>query len=70
MAGVVAGLVLLARGLTGHRSAWSPPVGLHEQRGRRQYRELRLEPGDPVTILGRALPFVDLTDPDAGLKSA
>jgi hypothetical protein len=33
-------------------------------RGRgRSYREARLEPGDPVTIVGRALPFSDLDDP-------
>ncbi len=31
-------------------------------RGRR-YRESRLEPGDPVTIVGRAMPFSDLADP-------
>ena len=32
---------------------------------RRSYRETRLEPGDPVTVLGRALPFSDLSDPVA-----
>jgi hypothetical protein len=31
--------------------------------GRRSYKERRLEPGDPVTIVGRALPFSDLADP-------
>ena len=32
--------------------------------GRRShYREDRLEPGDPVTIVGRAMPFSDLADP-------
>jgi hypothetical protein len=31
-------------------------------RGRR-YRESRLAPGDPVTIVGRAMPFADLADP-------
>jgi hypothetical protein len=31
--------------------------------GRRAYREERLEPGDAVTIVGRALPFSDLSDP-------
>ena len=31
-------------------------------RGRR-YREARLQMGDPVTIVGRALPFADLADP-------
>jgi hypothetical protein len=30
---------------------------------RRSYREARLAPGDPVTIIGRALPFADLADP-------
>lgn len=32
-------------------------------RGERRYQEWRLEPGDAVTIVGRALPFVDLADP-------
>lgn len=40
---------------------WRP--GLLDRRGRRSYRETRLEPGDPVTIVGRALPFSDLADP-------
>lgn len=31
--------------------------------GRRSYLEKRLEPGDTVTIVGRALPFSDLADP-------
>jgi hypothetical protein len=30
---------------------------------RRRYREARLAPGDAVTIVGRALPFSDLSDP-------
>ena len=34
-----------------------------DRRGRRRYRETRLEPGDAVTIVGRALPFGDLPDP-------
>jgi hypothetical protein len=34
------------------------------ERGRR-YREARLEPGDAVTVVGRALPFGDLSDPVA-----
>jgi len=38
---------------------------LRDRRGRRQYRETRLEPGDPITIIGRALPFGDLPDPAA-----
>ena len=37
---------------------------LHERAARaRHYRETRLEPGDAVTIIGRALPFGDLSDP-------
>ena len=31
--------------------------------GRRRYREARLAVGDPVTVVGRALPFGDLADP-------
>ena len=34
-----------------------------EPRGRRRYREARLEPGDTITVVGRALPFGDLPDP-------
>ena len=30
---------------------------------RRRYREARLEPGDAVTVVGRAIPFSDLADP-------
>ncbi len=30
---------------------------------RRRYREARLEPGDAVTVVGRAIPFSDLSDP-------
>jgi hypothetical protein len=41
----------------------SDPAGLRGRGGRRSYRESRLEPGDPVTIVGRALPFADLADP-------
>jgi len=36
---------------------------LHDRHARRQYRETRLEPGDPITIVGRVLPFGDLPDP-------
>jgi hypothetical protein len=46
--------------------------GLLDRRGRRSYRESRLEPGDAVTIVGRALPFSDLADPagaDVGTES-
>jgi hypothetical protein len=32
---------------------------------RRHYHEARLEPGDQVTVVGRALPFGDLSDPVA-----
>jgi hypothetical protein len=32
-------------------------------RGRREYEEARLEPGDEVTVVGTALPFGDLRDP-------
>ena len=42
---------------------------LADRRGRQHYREARLEVGDRVTIIGRALPFGDLDDPteaDAG----
>jgi hypothetical protein len=37
--------------------------GLTDRGGKRRYREARLEPGDEVTIVGRALPFGDLGDP-------
>jgi hypothetical protein len=33
---------------------------------RRHYREARLEPGDVITVVGRALPSGDLPDPPAG----
>ena len=50
--------------LTIHDPAGSPSrPGLRGGSGRRSYREARLEPGDPVTIVGRALPFSDLADP-------
>lgn len=41
-----------------------PLPGLRDRRGRRTYREMRLAPGEPVTIVGLALPFSDLGDPD------
>jgi hypothetical protein len=41
------------------------PAALGNGERRRSYRETRLEPGDPVTIVGRALPFSDLSDPVA-----
>jgi hypothetical protein len=39
------------------------PAALRGGDRRSHYRETRLEPGDPVTIVGRALPFSDLVDP-------
>lgn len=33
-------------------------------RGRREYEEARIEPGDTITIVGTALPFAELPDPD------
>jgi hypothetical protein len=45
-------------------SAGRPPIGREADR-RRSYRESRLEPGDAVTVVGRALPFTDLSDPVA-----
>lgn len=62
-AAVVARLTVQDPEGPGHRP------GLREGGGRRSYRETRLEPGDPVTIVGQALPFSDLADPsraDAG----
>ena len=49
-----------------------PPAwrGRRQRDGRRRYRETRLEAGDAVTVVGRALPFRDLEDPagaDLGL---
>ena len=38
--------------------------GLRDRTGRRTYRETRLVPGEAVTIVGLALPFSDLSDPD------
>ena len=40
-------------------------VILRNDERRRSYREARLEAGDAVTIVGRALPFSDLSDPVA-----
>ena len=37
------------------------PLGASQ--GRRHYREARIEPGDIVTVVGRVLPFSDLSDP-------
>jgi hypothetical protein len=41
------------------------PAALRNGERRRSYRETRLEPGDAVTVVGRALPFSDLSDPVA-----
>jgi hypothetical protein len=46
------------------RTAVRPSILLAGDRPR-HYRETRLEPGDAVTIVGRALPFADLADPIA-----
>lgn len=48
------------------------PTAWRDGERRHHYRETRLEPGDPVTIVGRALPFSDLADPiaaDLGTES-
>lgn len=42
--------------------AWTLTPGLD---GSQRYHEMRLEIGDPVTVVGRALPFSDLPDPTA-----
>ena len=42
--------------------AWTMTPGMD---GSQRYHEIRLEIGDPVTIVGRALPFGDLPDPTA-----
>lgn len=42
---------------------WTALSAIGDRRGPRSYREARLEPGDEVTIVGRALPFADLSDP-------
>jgi hypothetical protein len=55
-----AALALLTVRQPGDQTQWTR---LLERRGRRSYRELRLELGDAVTIVGRALPFSDLQDP-------
>lgn len=53
----------LADLLTVHRSE-TGGLELAASGGRRQYEEARLEPGDPVTIVGTVLPFEQLSDPD------
>jgi len=58
----------IAELLTVHRPDPSPIDGWSglpsSSRGGRHYREARIEPGDPVTVVGRALPFADLADPE------
>jgi hypothetical protein len=52
--------------LTVHRPglvSGSPAARMLVSGSRREYRETRLEVGDAVTIVGRALPFPDLADP-------
>jgi hypothetical protein len=54
---------------------WSDPAalggsplvatGLALNAGRRHYTEARIDAGDVVTVVGRALPFADLADPTA-----
>ena len=57
--------VAVARAADRDRSGESPATRRASAAcgGRRSYREARLEPGDAVTIVGRALPFSDLADP-------
>lgn len=43
-------------------AGWALTPGIE---GSEHYHEVRLEIGDPVTIVGRALPFSDLPDPTA-----
>ena len=47
------------------RPPWdpSPLSGIGGRDGRRSYREWRIEPGDEITVVGRAIPFGDLPDP-------
>jgi hypothetical protein len=42
----------------------SGPLGVMTSRGRRDYEEARIRPGESVTIVGTALPFDQLPDPD------
>jgi hypothetical protein len=56
--------VAIARLLTVQRPIEDGLASLERRsEGRRRYEEARLAPGDAVTILGRAMPFTDLTDP-------
>lgn len=40
------------------------PITVGAERGRRDYEESRIEPGDSVTVVGTAFPFDQLPDPD------
>jgi hypothetical protein len=44
------------------RTPWDPSP-LSGIDGRRSYKEWRIEPGDEITVVGRAVPFGDLADP-------
>ena len=48
---------------TGPTPAGTIPLALRSGSGQRRYVEARIEPGDTVTIVGRAVPFGQLTDP-------
>jgi hypothetical protein len=48
-----------------HPDTGDRPAVLRGGEGLREYHETRLEPGDAVTIVGRAMPFADLADPIA-----
>lgn len=54
----------------GDRAGWGSgswsglEVAIGSRSRRRRYAEARLEPGDVVTVLGRALPFDQLDDPE------
>jgi hypothetical protein len=61
-AGRIAALLTVRRPEAAFAVDASSALGLAGDR-RRRYREARIEPGDLVTILGRALPFGDLSDP-------
>lgn len=61
---LVAGLLTVRAGFARGPGA-DGALGLGAARGRRAYEEARVVPGDPVTIVGTALPFDQLPDPDA-----
>ena len=55
-------------GLPGEEGRLSGGLGsalLGHASGSRHYKEARIEPGDVVTVMGRALPFDQLDDPDS-----